>query len=85
MCVETNWDTEVHEPYNLFEFSEDGEALGWETRDPCFHHPSYLNEELYDVVDLSNLSDHYDDCNHEISNPLIPNEAEESPNNYQQQ
>ena len=81
MCVETDWDTELHEPYNVFELPEVGEALGWETPDPGFYQPSYSNEELNDVVDLSNLSDHSDDSNHEISNPFILNEAEESLDN----
>ena len=36
MCVETDWDTELHEPYNVFELPEVGEALGWETPDPGF-------------------------------------------------
>ena len=85
VCVKTDWDAELHEPYNVFKLSEAGEALGWETPDSGFHQPSYLNEELNDVVDLSNLSDHYNDSNHEISNPFILNEAKESPDNYQQQ
>ena len=80
MCVETDWDTELNEPYNVFELPEDGEASGWETPDPGFHQPSYSNEELNDVADLSNLSDQSDDSNHEISNPFNLNEAEESPN-----
>ena len=65
----------------MFELPEVGEALGWETPDPGFYQPSYSNEELNDVVDLSNLSDHSDDSNHKISNPLILNEAEESLDN----
>ena len=81
MCVETDWDTELHEPYNVFELPEVGEALGWETPDPGFYQPSYSNGELNDVVDLSNLSDHSDDSNHKISNPFILNEAEESLDN----
>ena len=81
MCVETDWDTELHEPYNVFELPKVGEALGWETPDPGFYQPSYSNEELNDVVDLSNLSDHSDDSNHKISNPFILTEAEESLDN----
>ena len=79
MCVETDWDTELNEPYNVFELPEGGEASAWETPDPGFHQPSYSNEELNDVADLSNLSDQSDDSNHEISNPFILNEVEESP------
>ena len=79
--VETDCDTELHEPYNVFELPEVGEALGWETSDPGFHQPSYSNEELNDVVDISNLSDHSDDSNHEISNPFILNEAQENLDN----
>ena len=78
MCVETDWDTELNEPYNVFELPEGGEASGWETPDPGFHQPSYSNEEL-NVADLSNLSDQSDDSNHEISNPFILNEAEDNP------
>ena len=74
----TDWDTELNEPYNVFELPEGGEASGWETPDPSFHQPSYSNEELKDVADLSNLSDRSDDSNQEISNPFILNEAEES-------
>ena len=81
MCVETDWDTEYHEPYNVFELPEVGEALGWETPDPGFYRPSYSNEDLNDVVDLPNLSDHSDDSNQEISNPFILNEADESLDN----
>ena len=81
MCVETDWDTELHDPYNVLELLEVGETLGWETPDPGFYQPSYPNEELNDVVDLSNLSDLSDDSNHEISNPFILNEAEESLDN----
>ena len=69
----------VFEPYNVFELPEGGEALGWKTLDPGFRQPSYSNEELNDVVDFSNLSDNFDDSDHEISNPFIVNEAEESP------
>ena len=79
MCVETDWDTELNEPYDVFELPEGGEASGWETPDPGFHQPSYSNEELNDVADLSNLSDRSDDSNHEISNPFILIKAEESP------
>ena len=66
------------ESYNVFELPKVGEAMGWETPDPGFHQPSYSNEELNDVFDLSNLSDLFDDSNHEISNPFILKEAEES-------
>ena len=79
MCIETHWDTELNEPYNVFELPEGGEASGCETPDPGFHQPSYSNDELNDVADLSTLSDRSDDSNHEISNPFIFNEAEESP------
>ena len=68
--------TELHEPYNIFELPKVGEKLGWEIPDPRFHQPSYSNEELKDVVDLSHLSDQSDDSNHEIINPFIINEAE---------
>ena len=45
MCVETDWDTEVNETYNVFNFSEGEEALGCETPDPGFNQRSYSNEE----------------------------------------
>ena len=80
MCTVTDWGTDLHEPYNVFELPEVREALGSETADPGFHQPSYTNELNY-VVELSNLSDHSDDSNHEIINPFILNEAEESLNN----
>ena len=79
ICVETDWDTELNKPYNVFELPEGGEASSWETPDPGFHQPPYSNEELNDVADFSNLSDQSDDSNHEISNSFIFNEAEESP------
>ena len=63
----------------MFELPEGVEASGWETPDPGFHHPSYSNEGLNDVVDLSNLSDQGHDSNHEISIPFILNEAEKNP------
>ena len=78
-CVETDWVTELNEPYNVFELLEGGEASGWETHDPGFHQPSYSNEELNDVADLSNLSDQSDDSNGKISNSFILNEPEENP------
>ena len=81
ICVETDGDTDLYEPYKVLELPEIGEAFGWETPDPGFYQPSYSNEELNDVVDLSNLSDHSDDSNHEISNPFNLNEAEESLDN----
>ena len=81
ICVETDWGTKLHQPYNVFELPDVGEALGWETPDSGFRQPSYSNEELNDFVDLSHLSDHSDDSNHEVSNPFIPNEAEESLDN----
>ena len=81
MCVKTDCDTELNEPYNLFELPEGEEVLAWETPDPGFHQPSYSNEELNDVVDFSNLSDQSDDSSNEISNPFILNEAEESRDN----
>ena len=79
MCIGTDWDTELNEPYNVFEIAGVGEASGWETPDPGFHQPSYLNEELNVVADLSSLSDQSHDSNHEISNPFFVSEAEESP------
>ena len=63
-------------PYNVFEGDE---ASGWETPDPGFHQLSYSNEELNDVLDLSNLPDQSGDSNHEISNPFILDEAGENP------
>ena len=81
ICVETDWDTELNEPYNLFELPEGEEVLGWETPDPGFRQPSYSNEELHDVVVFSNLSDQSDDSNNEITNPFILNEADESQDN----
>ena len=69
---------EWHEPYNVFELPAIREALGCETLDHGFHQPSYSNEELNDVVGLWNPSDHFDYSNHEISNPFILNEDEES-------
>ena len=69
--METDWDKEFSEPFNLFKHPIGGEELGRETLDPGFHQPSYTNEELSDVVDLSNLSDQFDDSAHEISNPVI--------------
>ena len=69
MCVETDWDTELLEPYNVFELPEGGEALGWKTPDPGFHQLLYSNEELNDDVDFSNLSDNFDESDYEISNP----------------
>ena len=65
----------------MYELPEVGEALGWGTPDPGFYQPSFSSEKLNDVVDLSNLSDHSDDSNHEISNTFILNEAQESLDN----
>ena len=70
MCDKTDWDTELYEPYNVFELLKGREALCWETPDPDFHQPSFSNEELNNVVDLSNLSDLFDNSNYEISNPF---------------
>ena len=36
MCVKTDWDLELNEPYNLFEIPEGGEASGWENLIPAF-------------------------------------------------
>ena len=82
MCVEDDWDKELNEPFNVFEHPEGGGISGWETTDPGFNQPSYSKEELNDFVDLSNLSDHSDDSNHQISNPFILNEAKESRDNF---
>ena len=80
MCVETDWYTELNEPYSVVELPEYGDASGWYTPDPGFQ-LSYSNEELNDVVDLLTLSDQSDDSNIEIINPFILNEAGESPDN----
>ena len=80
ISLETDWETELIELYNVSEFPENGEASGSETPDPGFHLPLCSNEELNDVAELSNLSDQSDEFNHGISNPFILNEAEESPN-----
>ena len=79
LCAETDWEDELNEPYNVFELPEGGDASGWETPDPGFHQPSYSNEELNDVIDLSNLSEQSDESDQEINNPFILNEAVENP------
>ena len=79
LCAETDWVDELNEPYNVFELPEGGEASGWETPDPGFHQPSYSNEELNYVIDLSNLSEQSDESDQEINNPFILNEADKNP------
>ena len=81
MCVKVDWDTELNEPFTLFELPEGDKASTWEILEPGFHELSYSNEELSEVGELSILADHSDDSSHGMSNLLICNEAVESPEN----
>ena len=77
ICKDFDWGVESDEDINVFNIPEGGETSGWKTPDRGFNQPSYSNEELDNVVDLSNLSDLSDETDQETPNPFILTEAEE--------
>ena len=79
ICDKPDWGIESDDYINVFNLPEGGEASGWGTPDLGFNQRTYSNEELENVVDLTNFSEMSDESDHETpNNPFILTEAEES-------